>query len=152
MSSRLSPFDTASLCSWPSLSMKVTHSSSPGFGGSTWPCLVDGVEENDRTGIEGAAGRMARVETREVEEEASALGDIIGLVFTVPKRRTPCVVVVGVVEGLRRKKARANDRGVAMAWVKSRSSRWRKEERSWRSRERYNREEGRAVGFLVSNM
>lgn len=103
--------------------MKVTHSSSPGFGGSTWPCRVDGVEENDRTDIEGAAGRMARVETREVDEEKGTEGDIIGLVFMLPNRRTPCVVVVvGVVDGLMREKARANVRGFVMAWERRGSS------------------------------
>lgn len=102
--------------------MNVTQSSSPGFGGSTWPCLVDGVEENDRTDIEGAAGRMARGMARGVDEEKGTLGDIVGLVFMLPKRRTPCVVVVGVVDGFMREKARANVRGFVMAWERIGSS------------------------------
>lgn len=114
MSSRLSPFDTATLYSWPSLSMKVTQSSSPGLGGSTWPCRVDGVEENDRTDSEGA-GRIYRGEAREVGEEMRALDIVTGAVLVLPNRRRYCGEGVCAEEGRRRVKARANVRGAAMA-------------------------------------
>lgn len=83
---------------------------------------MDGVEENDRTNIEGAAGRMARGTARGVDEETGTLGDIMGLGFMLPNRRTRCVVVVGVVDGLMREKARANVRGFVMAWERRGSS------------------------------
>lgn len=114
MSSRLSPFDTATLCSWPSLSMKVTHSSSPGFGGSTWPCRVDGVEENDRTDSEGA-GRINRGKAQELDEVARALDIVTGVVLVLPKRRRHDGEGFCDAEGRRRVKARANVRGFAMA-------------------------------------
>lgn len=117
---------------------------------------MDGVEENDRTNIEGAAGRMARVETRGVEEEARALGDIMGLVFVLPNRRTPCVVVVGVVDGRMREKARANVRGFVMAWERRGSSSEERREKKLEEMEKQvkirQRRRGRVVGFLVSNM
>lgn len=114
MSSRLSPFDTASLCSWLSLSMKVTQSSSPGFGGSTWPCRVDGVEEKLRTDSEGA-GRKTRGKARAGGELARTLGNVLGALLVLPKRRRYCGEGVCVEEGLRRVKARANVLEVVMA-------------------------------------
>lgn len=60
MSSRLSPAETAILCSWPSFSMKVTHSSSPSLGGSTWPCRLAGLEENGRVARARARARAGR--------------------------------------------------------------------------------------------
>lgn len=122
MSSRLSPFETASLCSWPSLSMKVTQSSSPGFGGSTWPCRVDGVEEKDRTGIEGA-GRMNRANVPVDGEFASALDIVAGRVALLVNRRGYGEEGVCDEEARMRDKARANVRGVAMAvWEKGRNA------------------------------
>lgn len=114
MSSRLSPFDTASLCSWLSLSMKVTHSSSPGFGGSTWPCRVDGVEENDRTNS-GRAGRINRGKPWRFDEVVRALDIVTGVVLELPKRRRHGGEGICDEEGRRRVKARANVRGAAMA-------------------------------------
>lgn len=114
MSSRLSPLDTASLCSWLSLSMKVTQSSSPGFGGSTWPCRVDGVEEKLRTDSEGA-GRKIRGKARADGELARTLDIVMGALLVLPKRRRYCGEVVCVDEGRRRVKARANVLEVVMA-------------------------------------
>jgi hypothetical protein len=114
MSSRFSPLDTANLCSWPSLSMKVTQSSSPGFGGSTCPCRVGGVEENNLTGNEGEC-RLGRAESRRVVEAVRVLGDIIGRAVDLPSRRILRVEVVGVEDGLRSVRARAKVRVAAMA-------------------------------------
>lgn len=75
---------------------------------------MDGVDENDRTDIEGA-GRMTRGERRRVVEEARVLGDIMGPAFVLPNRRILGGEGDGVEDGLRRVKARANVRGVAMA-------------------------------------
>lgn len=113
MSSRLSPFDTASLCSWPSLSINVTQSSSPGFGGSTWPCRVDGVDENGRTDSDGE-GRMERGKVRRAGEAERVLGIVVRLVLVLPNRRRYGREGFCVEEGRRRVKDRTNVRGVAM--------------------------------------
>lgn len=94
--------------------MKVTQSSSPGLGGSTWPCRVDGVEENDRADSEGA-GRIYREEAWAVGEEMRALDIVEGAGLVLPNRRRDCGEGVCDEEGRRRVKARANVRGVAMA-------------------------------------
>lgn len=94
--------------------MKVTHSSSPGFGGSTWPCRVDGVEENVRTDS-GRAGRINRGEARGFDEVVRALDIVTGVVLELPKRRRHGGEGICDEEGRRRVKARANVRGVAMA-------------------------------------
>ena len=140
MSSRLSPFDTASLCSWPSLSMMVTQSSSPGLGGSTWPCRVDGVEEKDRTVAEGV-GRIGRGEGRRFGEVAKALFIVVGPVFVLPNRRRLGGEGLDVEEGRRRAKARVNVRGVAIAVRDYLGSMCRGRERE-RRRRRKRREEG----------
>lgn len=52
--------------------MKVTYNSSPGFGGSTCPCLLAGVKEKERA----AAGRVAvRGAARGIIENAVTFND-----------------------------------------------------------------------------
>lgn len=94
--------------------MKVTQSSSPGFGGSTWPCRLDGVEEKLRTDSEGA-GRKIRGKARADGELARTLDIVMGALLVLTKRRRYCGEGVCVDEGRRRVKARANVVEVVMA-------------------------------------
>lgn len=94
--------------------MKVTQSSSPGLGGSTWPCRVDGVEEKGRNVAEGA-DRKGRGEARKFCGVVRAVGIVVGPVLVLPNRRRLGGEGVDVEDGRRRAKARVNVRGVAMA-------------------------------------
>lgn len=94
--------------------MKVTQSSSPGFGGSTWPCRVDGVEEKLRTESE-AADRKIRGTAQADGEVVRPLDIAMGALLVLPKRRRYCGEGVCVEEGRRRVKARANVLEVVMA-------------------------------------
>lgn len=121
MSSRLSPFDTAILCSWPSLSMKVTHSSSPGLGGSTWPCRRAGLEEKCRAAItptRTGLDRGIRGEARRSRHGTAARGNILGALLLYDRVQSAKEGGGPAVATQVRARERANILGVVMleAW------------------------------------
>jgi hypothetical protein len=112
MSNRLSPFATSSKCSSPSLSMNVTCSlqfrqsckntaggraahSSPGFGGSIWPCRRAAVVVKLRsTVLNGALAVLqgGRMDVCGIEDTAGILKVVRGLCWHTGRQKAaaPC--------------------------------------------------------------
>lgn len=122
MSSRLSPSETSKVCESPSLSMKVTLRSSPGLGGSRWPCSREFEEEKGR--VEG----RERVDVRRrLDGEDSGVIDRKGDEVEAEGRTARCInlaadleAAIDIVTGVRwwmnrqRKKSWWFGRGIGM--------------------------------------
>lgn len=95
MSSKLSPSATTKVCSSPSLSTNVTLRSSPGLGGSRWPCSKALEEEKGR--LEENCVEEA-IERRLVWYDDCGMADLSGDEVEVEERSERCINLAAHLE------------------------------------------------------